>query len=182
MNSKVFEESGLTFDFSASENPYKADSKEFLYNGLSAVDFIVEMPESYFLIEVKNLENPKIPSEFRTQQKDEFLLKLRSNTDKSERSVFQGNILRKLKDTLLRMLAFGERLSKPVIYILLLEYGDLGFNQRRLLFEQINSNIPKFSESEYTSIHSVKFGLCDKTEYEARYGLSFRGESTHRLK
>ena len=37
MESKTFTESGLTFDFSACKNPYKADTKERNYNRLSSV-------------------------------------------------------------------------------------------------------------------------------------------------
>jgi len=172
MESKAFTESGLTFNFSACENAYKADTKERNYNGLNSVDFIVEMPESVFLIEVKNLNNPEIPLEHIARQKEEFLSR-HTSRDRSIRSMFQREILQKLKDTLLRSLAMGEWFSKPVIYILILEFNDLDYSQRRLLLEQISSNVPKFSESCFTSIHSVKFDLCDKEKYESYYGVSF---------
>ena len=172
MESKVFVESGLTFTFTACDNPYRADTADNQYNGLSAVDFVVEMPESVYLIEVKNLDNPDIPPEHIAQQKGEFLSR-RTSKDKNIRSRFQRDIVQKLKDTILITLAMGERFPKPIVYVLVLEFNDLDYNQRRLLFDQINSNVPKFSETRFTSIRSVEFDLCDMKKYESNYKGSF---------
>jgi hypothetical protein len=163
---KIFtNESGqLSFDFSASDSPYRADSPG--YQGLSAVDFVVEMPKVFYFIEVKNLEDPKIPVEYIAMQKEKFLIKVDENE-------FQREIRSKLKDTLLKKLAAGEHITKPVIYILLLEFKDLNFQQKRKLFENIGSSIPRFLESEYSAIHSVKFDLCDKKEYDSTYNPIF---------
>ena len=43
----LFKESGIKFTFPAN-NVYKADSKEHQYNGLSAVDFVIEKYESTY--------------------------------------------------------------------------------------------------------------------------------------
>jgi len=130
------------------------------------------MPESIFLIEVKNLDNLEIPPEHIARQKDDFISR-HTSKDRSARSMFQREILQKLKDTLLGSLAMSKRFPKPVIYILILEFNDLDFSQRRLLLEQISSNVPKFSESRFSSIHSVTFDLCDKAKYDSSYGVSF---------
>jgi len=155
---KIFRESGLMFDFTASENSYKAD--EPTYGGLSAVDFIVEMPQVFYFIEVKNLENT--PPEYIAEQKEEFLIKI---GDKK----IQHKISLKFKDTLLKRLAMGERFLKPIVFILLLEYQEFDSHQRRKLFENISNDIPKFSEDKYSSINSISFVLCDKNKYDTAY-------------
>ena len=176
MGNRIFEESGIAFAFSE-KNVYKADTEDQQYNGLSSVDFIVDMSEQIYFIEVKNLENPLIPPEILLQQKKAFLTKMNMNEGVSGYgdNRFQHSISLKLKDTLLKKLAMGGNFSKPVVYILLLEFIDLNFQQRRVLFENINSCLPKFSEEKFLSIHSVSFDLCDMRKYKMQYEPIFTG-------
>jgi len=159
---KIFtDESGeLTFDFSACDSAYRADDVN--YTGLSAVDFIAETSEDFYFIEVKNLDNSSIPIDLIATQKEKFLIKVDGNE-------FKRDICSKIKDSLLKKIALGQKIAKPVTYILVLEYKALDSSQRRRLYLDIGSNIPRFSEPEYTAIHSIKFDLCSKTEYDSKY-------------
>lgn len=152
----VFEESGLRFDFSNSITSYKAD--ELSYNGLSAVDFIVETSDEYLFIEVKNPDNKKARLKNRTQFLEEM-----------KQKEFSLKMAMKFKDSLLKELAMSNTFNKPIIYILIIEYNGFDMRQRSRLYESINGRIPKFGEKIYRAIDSIKFKLHTKEEFTKTY-------------
>ena len=157
---KIFAESGFAFDFSGSVTSYRADEPS--YDGLSAVDFIVETPDEYLFIEVKNPNNKMARPESRTA----FLEEMKS-------SEFSLKMAVKFKDSLLKELAMGNAFDKPIICIFLLEYTKFDARQRSHLYERINSRIPKFEEKIYKSIQSIKFKLLhSKNEFISDYNIN----------
>ena len=158
-------------------SPYKADKKS--YAGLSSVDFIAETPNEFLLIEVKNLDNPAIPKDLANVEKSKFLIKtektrcndcsLYKTCPKCNRIEFVCEISFNFKDTILNELAKGRTFDKPIVCILLLEYYDYNLQRRRILYQNISERIPKFTETDYRIIHSVKFELCDKEIIMEKY-------------
>lgn len=158
MTYNIFKESGLEFDFSNSIDAYKADILS--YNGLSSVDFVVETHDEYLFIEVKNPENKKARPENRKQ----FLEEIRNKEYCLKMAV-------KFKDSLLKELALNKTFAKPIIYVLLLEYSGFDARQRSKIYERINSHIPAFKETVYTSFKSIKFALHNKDEFIKTYAF-----------
>ena len=157
---KIFKESGLEFDFSDSIASYKADDPS--YNGLSAVDFIVETSDEYLFIEVKNLDNKRT----RPESRAEFLEEMKSKE-------FSLRIAVKFKDSLLKELVMGNTFDKPIIYIFLLEYNGFDARQRSRLYESINGRIPKFEEKIYKLVQSIKFKLLhSKNDFISDYNIN----------
>ncbi|MDR2570042.1 MAG: hypothetical protein LBD23_07060 [Oscillospiraceae bacterium] len=154
---KIFDESGLRFNFSDSANATRAD--ELNYHGLSAVDFIVETSDEYLFIEVKN---PDSAQSRQYPQRNDFLL------DPKE---FSLKMSAKFKDSLLKELAMGNKFPKPIVYILFLEHRQFDIAQKRLLFERINNHIPKFAEESFSSVHKISFMLSDKSHFESAYDV-----------
>ncbi|MEO5368579.1 MAG: hypothetical protein H7833_00740 [Magnetococcus sp. DMHC-1] len=77
---KKWQEGDLFFDFSKADSVIKLDGPD---HGLShlrikSVDFVVEWPDGYWLIEVKDPENSQIPEEKKISEKCAFLKKLQS--------------------------------------------------------------------------------------------------------
>ena len=153
--SKVFIESGLVFDFTSSECAYRAD--EVSYNGLSAVDFIVQTRDEFLFVEVKN---PDSEESKQHPNRDSFL---------SDLSEFVDKIATKFKDTLLKELAMGNEFPKPIVYILFLEFDRFDAAQRRLLLERIGSHIPRFHEIGYKRVERISFAICDAAEFLMSY-------------
>ena len=160
---KIFEESGFEFDFSNSITSYKADEPS--YDGLNGVDFIVETPDEYLFIEVKNLDNKRARPENRT----EFLEEMRGNE-------FFLKMAAKFKDSLLKELAMSHTFHKPVSCIFLLEYTEFDARQRSRLYERIDGRIPKFEEKVYNSVESIRFKLHTKEEFINAYTFNVTEE------
>lgn len=154
---KIFKESGFQFDFTNSINVYKADEPN--YHGLSAVDFIIETPGEYLFVEVKNPDNKKASQEEKKRFLEEMKLPL-----------YPLKMSTKFKDSLLKELASGKVFTKPIHYILLLEFSKFDAGQRRLLYQKINNFIPRFSEEEiYRSVKNIRFILHNKNEFISAY-------------
>ena len=71
----------------------------------------------------------------------------------------------KFKDSLLKELAMNKTFSKPVIYILILEYDGFDARQRSKIYQRIDNHIPKFEENIYQSIKNIKFMLHNKDDF-----------------
>jgi len=159
MDYKLFTESGFQFDFSNSVSAYKADNPN--YNGLSAVDFIVETPDEYLFIEVKNPDNKKTSQEARKAFKKEMMS-----------SEYAIKLSSKFKDSLLKELAMNKEFAKPIIYILFLEFDEFDSAQRRFLYERVSSRIPRFAEEDvYKSVKRVRFYLHNRLEFLTVYDM-----------
>jgi len=145
----VFSESGFRFDFSNCLSAYKADT--ITYHDLSAVDFVVETDENVVFIEVKNPDNPRSS----TQSRKAFLDELLTN-------VYPYIISDKYKNVLLRTWARGEKFSKPIICVLILEFSEFKGSDREKLHEKIFNRLP-------FSLNKAEFGATK--HFEKRFDL-----------
>lgn len=151
-----FKETELIFDFPEGFDAYVADKP--IYNGLSAVEFIVETKDKYLFIEVKYPDNPKARPEAIRQFVSDM------SSDK-----FHVKIVAKLKDSLLKELAKGNRFLKPIEYILFLEYKEFNTAQQRIIFERVNSCLPRFIEEEYISVKRISFAIYNMSQFKKAY-------------
>ncbi len=157
-NAFVFEESGFIFDFTGSLRAFVADKPN--YCGMAAVDFIVETEDAILFIEVKNPDNKK--STYWARRK--FLEELREE-------VFPQKMGMKFKDTLLCRWGKGERFTKPIRYIILLQFALFSGKERGKLGERILGYIP-FGLNHADFHHVIKienFELLDFNEFRSRY-------------
>ena len=107
-------EDDLEFDFSDAISVKKFDDNKshgLLNNGMSAVDFIVELNKAYLFIEVKDPSNPK--GQGRNLEDDK--LKLMSNSYNPKENM-KLCLQKKFRDTFLYRWA-EEKLDKPVHFL-----------------------------------------------------------------
>ena len=128
---KIYKESGLIFDFSNSKKPYKADFVG--KHNFPMIDFVIETDDSFLLIEVKNPDNKKA----REKNRKEFLTKLKDD-------YFPKKTVENFKNTLLRMAIENDFFTKPIVFILLLEFKDFTKLDRLRLWEPIYNGLPFF--------------------------------------
>ncbi|MDR1898223.1 MAG: hypothetical protein LBR10_15710 [Prevotellaceae bacterium] len=157
---KIFEESGMTFDFSSCPPPEKCDNS--VPRGLSSVDFFVETNDRILLIEVKNFENSHAP---KTQRKADYEMLISSDT------VFPDKIGSKIKDSLLRKYAEGHDFNKPIIAILILKQSQLMAAQRQRLYEKIIGHVPT-GLNGYPKFLKILFDMPDITDTPTKYGFT----------
>ncbi|MFM5425238.1 hypothetical protein ACET8S_20735 [Aeromonas veronii] len=117
-------ENDLYFDFSKAVSAFKLDEDGKDGHGLScflkSVDFIVQWENQFWLIEVKDPENGKIPAQHRSHQLKSFKNDLESNT------LIEKHLFPKLRDSLIYL---GMNNGIPNIsmrYICLIAVGSLG--------------------------------------------------------
>jgi hypothetical protein len=108
------------------------------------VDFIIETENEFLFIEIKDPENP---------------LARNVGTEKLNELKEPALLSRKLKDTLLKELAKGNHFHKPVKFIYILEWSGFDAAQRRKTYEDINSVIPRFKESDFHAIRGICFSI-----------------------
>ena len=142
--------------FKNSIKAFRADKPQ--YNGLSAVDFIIETHDKFLLIEVKG---PEHPSALRFGNPQDFIDELKKPTKISD----------KFKDSLLKELAKGQSFSKPVIYVLILEWSKFDTAQRRKIFEDIHSVIPSFKENCFLSVKKASFVLSNINDFQKKFPM-----------
>ena len=123
---KIYEESGLRFDFNMAKSVKRADKPNV--QGLSLVDFIFETDSEYIFIEVKNPDNVRAHEE----QRKEYLSELALDT-------YQLKMAMKFKDSLLKEVTTGKYFDKPIIYLILLEFSAFDINQRMILLNKIRN-------------------------------------------
>lgn len=131
MNDVTFIEKRLQFTFPciAAE---KGDEPQL--NGLGGVDFVVETENKFLFIEVKDLENPGVPTTERVKWRQRLLY------DKDNPFLIELGL--KFKDTILRR--WGRELSfdKPIHYIVLLEFNALDSRQKEKLTADLSGQLP----------------------------------------
>ncbi|MEO5331192.1 MAG: hypothetical protein H7839_04150 [Magnetococcus sp. YQC-5] len=111
-----WQEGDLCFDFSSAETVIKLDSAA---HGLShlkmkAVDFVVEWPDQFWLIEVKDPEDTTIPPEYQSQQKQYFSDNLQSGR------LIAEHLFPKFRDSLLYLGMDRGIPAKPMHYLVLI--------------------------------------------------------------
>jgi hypothetical protein len=109
-------EGNLQFDFSLCPliRPIERfDSEQSNVYGMKAVDFFAETHDSLLFIEVKDFQNPNA-HEIR-RRADYEMLKVSSTL---EQSLFVGEMGQKLKDSLLRKYAIGEKNRKEGVLLI----------------------------------------------------------------
>ena len=154
---RIFEESGLRFDFGTAKNAKKADERNV--QGLSLVDFIIETDIEYIFIEVKNPDNSRASEKHRLKYLKDLTL-----------DTYYVKIAMKFKDSLLKEVVMGKCFDKPITYILILQFSLFDINQRVVLFNKIREQIPLFNEAEYKAVSRAAFaGVMNILDYNKKY-------------
>jgi len=113
-------EGDLEFDFRQAIRAEKFDDHtQKISHCMKGVDFMVEWPDSLWLIEVKDPDSTQIPQQYRDTQKKQFMKKLESQ------SLFSKELGPKIKDTFLFLYLKNELPAKPLKYFVLLAFGEL---------------------------------------------------------
>lgn len=112
---KVLNEGELIFDFTTAIRCKKFDDESHkMSHCMKSVDFIVEWPDDFWFVEVKDPLDSKIPETYKNRQLKEFIGKMKSQV------LFSDELGPKAKDSFL-YLHLGDRLpEKPIKYIVLL--------------------------------------------------------------
>jgi hypothetical protein len=138
----------------------KAD--DIVPQGLMAVDYIIEKAEALFLLEIKDYDHPKAPSE--NKKRDYKML-----TDPN--AMFPLEIGMKVKDTLLKLYADGISFDKPVKFLLLIRLAKLEPNDRERLLTWIMKYIPT-GLKQSSNFTSIGFDMPTFAEFYDTYGFS----------
>ncbi len=110
-----WQEGDLCFDFSCAETVIKLDSAAHgLSHLLKAVDFVVEWPDQFWLIEVKDPEHSAIPIEYQSNQKQCFADILQSGR------LIEEYLFPKFRDSLLYLGMDRGIPAKPMRYLVLI--------------------------------------------------------------
>jgi hypothetical protein len=68
----------------------------------------------------------------------------------------------KIKDSLLRKYALGEKIINKIVFLLLINFDNLGSNERRILYERICGYIPTgLNDERYKNFSKISFNLVD---------------------
>ncbi|MTK11717.1 MAG: hypothetical protein F8N39_06380 [Clostridiaceae bacterium] len=154
MSSPYLEEGRFRFDFSNALSKYKADDPTL--NGLGGVDFVVELNDKFLFIELKDIENSKVPAE----KKKEWIEKLKVNKE----NLFLIDLGVKFKDTLIRGWAREENFDKPIWYLIIIQLKELDAVQKIKLTEDLTGKLP-------TTL-KAKFGFKKEIKIKQRMILS----------
>lgn len=111
------------------------------HNGLKAVDFIIETETCFLFLELKDADHPLATS----NAQEVFYQKYRSKQ-------LTFDLSQKLKDTILYHWACDFLFSKPVKYIVILEFARIDDAMRGPLGESIKGYLPLRLEAE-PSVH-----------------------------
>lgn len=139
MSNNCICEGRYCFDFSKSIKAYKGDSPTL--SGLGGVDFIVELENKILFIEIKDLENKKVPKE----QRIEWIKKLSIVKENS----FLIDLGIKFKDTIIRNWAQNIDFTKPIDYIVILQLKSLDAAMRLKLSEGLDGRLPTAIKEKY---------------------------------
>ncbi|MBF0583183.1 MAG: hypothetical protein HQL80_02980 [Magnetococcales bacterium] len=125
-------EGDLCFDFSSAETVIKLDdSAHGLSHLLKAVDFVVEWPDQFWLIEVKDPEHSAIPTEHQPNQKQCFADILQSGR------LIAEHLFPKFRDSLLYLGMDRGIPAKPMRYLVLICLSSLDPTQLHGLAESL---------------------------------------------
>lgn len=132
MNETFFTEGRFCFDFRKSNAAYKVDIPSL--NGLGGVDFIIECENRFMFVEIKDLEDKRVPSENRRK----WIEKLKISND----NPFLIDLGVKFKDTIIRKWAKEEELNKPIWYIIILQLNAIDAAFKLKLAEDLSGRLP----------------------------------------
>lgn len=125
-------EGDIEFDFSkALTARHFHDDQHGLSHCMKAVDFIVELPDRIYFIEVKDPGHP----EARPKNSKDFVRKMRS------KKLIKESLTPKARDSYLYELAMGN-ISKPVYYIVLIELKSLSAAELSTQTDLLKKDIP----------------------------------------
>ena len=112
---KVLIEKELRFDFTAAiESDQFDDDSHGMTHCMKPVDFIVEWPEDYWFVEVKDPMNSKIPEKYKDKKLREFIGKMKNQ------KLFSNELGPKAKDSFLYLHLSDKLPEKPIKYIVLI--------------------------------------------------------------
>ena len=133
----VYTESGIAFDFSAAVSHQKHDAP--LVNQVwEGVDFIIEEPDRWIWLEVKNWEPSTMLPRERSGARRTFLAKMRPVNG------FFTQVLRaKFVGTVAFLCLTGAAPTKKVLYVMLLESPKLDSAMKTRAGDIMRSQIPK---------------------------------------
>jgi len=163
----LLDEGNLQFDFSSFLAAERFDNRQNNPYGMKAVDFIAEDAECLFFIEVKDFQNPRAP-EFR--RKEDYEMLIAAGTEK--KPLFALEMGAKIKDSLLRKYSLDEKITKKVVYLLLINLDKLGEFERGLLKVRISGHVPTgLNNNRFINFTNISFDLVDKKQLET-YGIN----------
>ena len=110
----VLTEGDLRIDFSDAVSARKLDDENHgLSHCMKSVDFVVELPDMYLFVEIKDPQNPNSPAENRRRFIEDFL-----------RGALDEDLKYKYRDSFLYEWAMG-RADKPIHYLALIAHDGL---------------------------------------------------------
>lgn len=160
-----WQEGDLYFDFREAKSVISLDKHgrgHGLTHVMKAVDFVVEWDDQFWLIEVKNPENSKIPREHRDQAKQEFFNKIES------RSLISSELFPKFIDSLVYLGLDSGIPTKPMRYLTLIALASLTPVQCSTLSDALLSHSksllhgPKNGWSKGFSVHLFNLELWNR--------------------
>ncbi len=164
---KILNEKNLQFDFSVYDTAEKFDAHDKNPYGMKSVDFVAEKDDKLYFIEVKDYQNPNAPLK---QRKADYDMLIAAGTEK--KSLFCIEMGVKLKDSLLSKYSLGEKITKKIIYLLLINLDKLGERERGLLALRINGHVPKkLNRSKFQKYPEVSFELVNIKKLFENYGV-----------
>lgn len=166
MNKKVFNEGGLRIDFTACDRAEQFDVSNKNSHGMKAVDFIAETSDFLYFVEIKDFQNTNAPEE---QKKDDLEMLIAAGTGK--KAVFPLEMGAKIKDSLLRKYAEGDKFTKNIMFLLVINLDKLGEFERGLLKTKISGHVPTgLNVARFNAFTKISFELVNK-EQLIQYGI-----------
>ena len=157
MNNLQFEEGNLAFDFTGFSKAEKFDDDSKNAYGMLSVDFIAENSEHIYFIEVKDFRNPKATKERKAED-----YKMLIGKDTEGNSIFAIKMGGKIKDSLLRKYAMGDKFTKEVVYLLLINLDNLSAHERGRLKEKIAGHVPTgLNKACFCEFSRISFDLVN---------------------
>lgn len=164
--SKLLDEGNLQFDFSACQAVERFDDKKINPYGMKSVDFVAEDSENLFFLEVKDFQHPKATAERRAAD-----YKMLIDAGIGQKSIFNLEMGKKIKDSLLRKYASGDRINKKVVYLLLINLDKLGEFERGMLKAKITGHIPTgLNDKKFINFTEIFFDLINAKQLKP-YGI-----------
>ena len=91
----------------------------------------------------------------------------------AEDALFPIEMGQKIKDSLLRIYAQGETISKDVVYLLLINCDKLAAKDRGLLEIKISGHIPTgLNDYRFSAFTNIHFEIVDADKIKTKYGIT----------
>ena len=164
--SNVHIEGNLQFTFPNFVDVEKFDDKQRNAYGMLSADFVAETTDKLYLLEVKDFQNPKAPTERIAAD-----LEMMQSACKKGESIFCLKMGQKVKDSLLRKYAQGDVFSKSVHYLLFVNFDLFGSDERTLLKTKISGFVPTgLNDNRFPAFTNISFDLVN-VEQLKNYGI-----------